>query len=195
MFKSPIFWALIFVGAVFAFTLGSNIQSIPKGKAIDTFELTDSDGIPVSNKDLLNKTTLIYFGFTFCPDFCPTTLRKISDSITYLSETKRVSTSDIQVWFVSVDPQRDTPEVLKEYANLINPAIRTMSGTETQLDVIKKAFGVVAEKTYPAGTEDGYYLINHTISTMLINRAGELTQRITNSTNLEDMAFFIEKTL
>ena len=190
MLKSPIFWALIFLGAIFAFTIGANLDSTPKGRAIGAFTLTDSHGTAVSNADLMGKTTLIYFGFTFCPDYCPTTLRKISDAITHLKENKGVDTTEVQVWFVSVDPQRDTPEVLREYAELINPQIRTMSGNDEQLEIIKKHFGIIAEKTYPAGTEDGYYLINHTISTMLLNRSGELTQRITNSSSIKDISIF-----
>ena len=195
MFKSPIFWALIFLGAICAFTIGGNIESSPKGREIASFQLTDSHGKTVTNADLQDKVTLIYFGFTFCPDYCPTTLGKMSNAITHLEENEGVNTEDVQIWFVSVDPQRDTPEVLLEYANLINPEIRTMSGSPAELAAMQKIFGVAAEKNFPAGTADDYYLINHTISTLLLNRSGEMTQRIAESSNVLDFAYFIEKTL
>ena len=167
MFKSPIFWALVFLGAVFAFALGANFNGGPRGKVIPPFELTDSDGIPVTETDLQNKVTLLYFGFTYCPDFCPTTLRKISDATKLLK--KEGKDTNIQMWFISIDPARDTPEVLKDHVQDIDPQIRTMSGTPEQLAVIQKHFGVVAEKTNPALAENDHYLFNYTISTMLVN--------------------------
>ncbi|TVR43087.1 MAG: SCO family protein [Planctomycetota bacterium] len=174
MWTSPITWALLFLGAVFAFAIGANWQHDQRGTPVPAFTLVDSQGEVVDQTQLQNATTLLYFGFTFCPDVCPSSLRSIADALNLLG----ADSNGVQVWFVSVDPERDTPEVLQEYVELIDPRVRAMSGDAAQLRRVQDIFSIVAERTFPAGGADDYYLINHTASTMLVNHRAELVDRI-----------------
>ncbi|MCO0638367.1 SCO family protein, partial [Lutimaribacter sp. EGI FJ00014] len=122
------------------------------------FTLTDETGKTVTEADLLGKPSAIFFGFTFCPDVCPTTLYEMSGLIDKLGQD-----ADRVNWvFVSVDWQRDGPEELREYLNAFDERIRGFSGTEEQIETVTKAYKVFYERV---PTEDGDdYTINHTAS-------------------------------
>lgn len=192
MWTSPITWALLFLGIVFAFAVGANWQSPQAGTPVPDFTLIDSHGSEVRAAELQDRTTLIYFGFTFCPDICPTSLRSIGDAMDQLTADE---VEQVQVWFVSVDPERDTPAVLNEYVELIDPRIRAMSGDAEQLRHVQDLFAIVAERTTPAAAEDDYYLINHTASTMLVNHRGELVDRIPQGASARDFVARLRQVL
>lgn len=102
------------------------------------FELTDSDGQRVRTEDLLGKVTLMYFGFTSCPDICPTTLSQIKVALQELGH----DAENVQVFLVSVDPDRDTPEVMAKYTAAFGPWLQGFTGSKVELKAMNNAFKV-----------------------------------------------------
>lgn len=130
------------------------------------FTLTSHDGEVTTNRDLLGKPTIIYFGFTYCPDICPTTLSLLADLVDDIGTPEAY-----QIVLLSVDPERDTPEVLKEYLSLFKADILGLTGSEAQLADVLKGFGI-----YRAFADDGLgnQTIDHTSSVFLFYEDGRM---------------------
>ncbi len=129
------------------------------------FQLVDQNGEKVSEADLVGKPTLIFFGFTHCPDVCPTALFEMSEIFNALGP----DADKVQSFFVSVDPERDTPTILKEYLGSFAPQLRGLSGTPEQVEKISKAYRVYARKV---PLEGGDYTMDHTASVYLMDKTG-----------------------
>jgi protein SCO1/2 len=143
----------------------AELQRFPFG---GDFELTDHRGAPFRLQDQRGKITLLFFGYTFCPDACPTTLIKLTQALKLLGE----GPDGPLVAYVTVDPARDTPVVLGEYlANFALPAVG-LSGSEEEIRKVAARYGA----TYQRGqdTADGGYLIDHTDRIFLIDQQGAL---------------------
>jgi len=113
------------------------------------------------------KLMLIYFGFTYCPDVCPTTLIKVSDIIDRLKEDSQ----EINSIFITVDPERDTPEILSDYVNAFHEEIIGLTGTKEEIDKVAKDWGVYYQKEILDGEEE--YTMNHLDIIFLANANGE----------------------
>lgn len=135
------------------------------------FQLLDTMGKPVTEQDLLGKPTVLFFGFTFCPEVCPTTLHELSGLMKELGP----DADALNVVFVSVDPERDTPDQLREYLSLFDPRIRGFTGTEDQVERIAKAYRVYYQRV---PLEGGGYTMDHTASVYLMNPEGRFTGTI-----------------
>ncbi len=131
------------------------------------FTLTSADG-PVSLSDLRGKVVLIFFGYTFCPDVCPTTLQEMSAVLDLMGK----KADQVQPVFVSVDPDRDTPERLKAYLNNLDGRILGITGETALIDEIVTQYGVFYQKR--TISESGNYLIDHTATSYLIDPEGYL---------------------
>ncbi|MBS7542126.1 SCO family protein [Ancylobacter oerskovii] len=129
------------------------------------FSLVDQDGQPVNEETFKGEPTLIFFGFTHCPDICPTTLFEMSQLFEYLGEDAR----KVQGLFITVDPERDTPEVMKSYIGSFHPSIQGLTGTPEQVTAAIKAFRAYAQKV-PG--QDGDYTMNHTAIVYLMDKNG-----------------------
>lgn len=129
------------------------------------FEMTDDQGHKVTQADLLGKPSVLYFGFTYCPDVCPTTLSELSSLIDKLGK----DADKLNFVFVSVDPERDTPKHMHEYLSYFSHKIRGFTGTKEQVAAITKAYGIYYKKV---PLENGTYTIDHTASVFLINQKG-----------------------
>ncbi len=129
------------------------------------FRLVDQSGKPVTEADLKGKLTLIFFGFTHCPDICPTSLFEMSEILAALGP----DAPKVQAMFVTVDPERDTPEVMKAYLSSFNPQVRGLSGTPEQIDAIKRAYRVYSRKVPLDG---GDYTMDHTAVIYLMDKSG-----------------------
>ncbi|KAG2454361.1 hypothetical protein HYH02_001385 [Chlamydomonas schloesseri] len=131
------------------------------------FELTNQDGKPFSNKDLLGEFALLYFGFTHCPDICPDELEKVAEAINSVEKATGVP---IQLVFISVDPQRDTPALIKSYVQEFHPRMVGLTGSMDKIKAVSKAYRVYYNKT---GESDTDYLVDHSIIHYLISPEGE----------------------
>ncbi|MCS0500964.1 SCO family protein [Ancylobacter mangrovi] len=130
------------------------------------FELVDEDGQKVTQESYLGEPMLVFFGFTHCPDICPTTLFEMSQVFDALGEDAR----KVNGLFITVDPERDTPEVMKSYLGSFHPSIQGLSGTPEQIAAVTKAYRVYYKKV---PTQDGDYTMDHTAIVYLMGKDGE----------------------
>ncbi len=131
------------------------------------FTLTSSKG-EVSLSDFRGKLVVLYFGYTFCPDICPATLANIGQALRNMGS----KAEDVQVIMISVDPERDTPEKLEEYVAHFYPTFIGVTGTQEQLEEVASLYGIFYQKTQ--GSDATNYLIDHTATTLVIDREGYL---------------------
>ncbi len=146
------------------------------------FTLTSQSGEPVSLNDLRGKPVLLYFGYTFCPDVCPTTLSTLNKALEIMGK----KADDVQVVMVSVDPERDTPQVLATYLSNFNPSFIGLTGTHDQVASAATGLGVFFEKH--EGSAATGYLVDHTASVMVLDREGRLRLVLPFETPAEDIA-------
>jgi protein SCO1/2 len=136
-----------------------------------TYSLVDQRGDPVDQTMFQGHPSLLFFGYTHCPDVCPTTMAEMAIWFQTLGD----SAKDLKAYFVTVDPERDTPEVLGGYVSWVSDRITGITGARPEIDKIIKAWHVVAEKV-PGS--DGNYTMNHTASVFLLDRKGAFTGTI-----------------
>ena len=137
------------------------------------FKLTDHNGKKVTLADYKGKVVTVFFGFTQCPDVCPTTLFEMSEVLKLIPNTKKVS-----ALFVTVDPERDTPDKLKDYLSSFDPRISGLSGTREEIDATLKSYRVYAKKV---PQENGEYTMDHSAIIYLMDKQG----RFVNALNLQ----------
>lgn len=144
------------------------------------FDLVDETGNDVTADQFLGKSTLLFFGFTHCPDICPTTLARLDAATQRLKETDR---DDIQVLFVSVDPQRDDPASLRAYTDAFGPQFIGLTGNKAALDELTRRYRV----TYGYGEEDsnGNYDVSHSSAVFAFNEQGEARVLIRDSDSMD----------
>lgn len=131
-------------------------------------ELTDQDGKRRTLADFRGKVVTVFFGFTQCPDVCPTTLAEMQEVMQGLGDRAR----DLQVIFVTVDPERDTGELLKAYLGNFDPTFVGLRGSPEETAVVTKEFKVFAQKV--PGKTPGSYTIDHTAGTYVFDRTGRI---------------------
>jgi protein SCO1 len=126
------------------------------------FSLTDEDSLPVTEKDVLQKPALVYFGYSFCPDVCPTDLARNAQAVDVLEEMGH----EVTPIFISVDPARDSPAVLKEFTDALHPRMIGLTGTAAQISATAKAYKTIYR--VPEAPEDMNYLVDHMTYTYLM---------------------------
>ena len=131
-----------------------------------SFAMTSQDGRVVTNADLAGRPYLVFFGYTHCPDFCPTALFDISAVFKELGPDKKVA-----ALFVTVDPERDTPDILKTYLENFDSRIVGLTGDPSRTEAIAKAFRVYAKKV--PSEKSGDYTVDHTGVVYLMDRRGK----------------------
>jgi protein SCO1/2 len=129
------------------------------------FKLTDQNGRTVTEADFKGKPFLVFFGFTHCPDVCPTALFDMSEAFRRLGP----DAEKMSALFISVDPARDTPEKLKDYLQSFHPRISALTGTQAEIDAVTKAYKAYAKKVPLDG---GEYTMDHTAIVYLMDREG-----------------------
>ncbi|MEP7453055.1 SCO family protein [Phyllobacterium sp. SB3] len=136
-----------------------------------SFNLIDQNGNPITEAAFKGHPTALFFGFTHCPEVCPTTLFEMADWLNKLGDEGR----DLRVFFVSVDPERDTPEVMKGYTAAFTDRITGITGKPEEIDKLVKSWRIYAKKV---PTENGDYTMDHTASVMLLDRDSRLKSTI-----------------
>jgi protein SCO1 len=152
------------------------------------YTLTDQDGQPRASTDFRGKYQLIYFGYTFCPDVCPTTLAIIAAAMDKLGPSQ----NRIVPIFITIDPARDKPAVLKKYLAAFGPRFIGLTGTSEQLAPVEKQFRVFAQKqTLPGGS----YSMNHSSVIYLMGPDGKLASFYDEATSPDELAKDIRQKL
>ena len=146
------------------------------------FQLVTQTGEPITEKAFVGKPTALFFGFTHCPEICPTTVYELSG---WLDKVDPKGT-EIQAYFVTVDPERDTPEFLGTYLSNVTKRIIGISGDPAKVEAMAKGFKVYFKKvpTDPA-KPDGDYTMDHTASVFLLDREGKFVGTIAYEENSE----------
>lgn len=140
------------------------------------FSLVDQRGKAVTDQDYLGKPTLVFFGFTYCPDVCPTTLFELT---TRMSELGREA-DRLNVLFITVDPARDTPEQLALYLSSFDPRITGLSGTAENVAAAMKAYRAFAQKV---PLDNGDYTMDHTATIYMMNTRGQFVSHMNYQEN------------
>ena len=156
---------VLMLGATAFFTLRDRSVSVPVNANIGgPFALIDHDGKAITHRDIIGKPTLIFFGFTHCPDVCPTTLMEISKVFELLGPQTKVA-----ALFVTVDPERDTPALMKDYVSNFDKRIIGVTGTRESIDATLKTFRVFARKSKGEGDS---YSMDHSSIVYLMDKQG-----------------------
>tara|TARA_B100001142_G_scaffold88786_1_gene90583 strand:+ start:607 stop:1194 length:588 start_codon:yes stop_codon:yes gene_type:complete len=152
------------------------------------FVLKDVNNDPITEKSFQGPLTAIFFGFTNCPDVCPMTLSNIDQVINKLNDSEK---KRLKVFFVSIDPERDSPEIIKDYLEGLKNEIFGITGDPQKIFLLSKSWGVLSEKIF---NDDGGYLINHSSSILLLNK-GKYIDRISHHENLDNIFRIIKNYL
>ncbi|MGC6530312.1 MAG: SCO family protein [Candidatus Puniceispirillaceae bacterium] len=165
------FLAIGAMGQLFLSETKPDLTSAGFGSLADAeFRLVTDQGQEISADDLIGKPTAIYFGFTWCPDICPTTLSQMADIKADLMAQNLAGAAELQLVFFTVDPERDTVFQMSEYVSLFAGDIIGITGTIDQINNALPQFGVYAKRIEQS---DGDYLIDHTASVYLYDRDGQ----------------------
>ncbi len=143
-------------------------QIIQSSQIAPSIELDGPNGSIVRLSDYEGKVVVLYFGYTYCPDVCPITLSKLDRAMDILGD----KADDVQVIMISVDPERDTPEILEEYMAHFNPTFLGVTGDTNTIDRIATVYGVYYEAA--EGSDATGYLVNHTATVMIVDKDGYL---------------------
>jgi protein SCO1/2 len=152
---------------------------LPQPRPLPEFSLTDESGQPFTAQNLEGHATLVFFGFTHCPDVCPTTLAKLSQVL------KTAKVPDLKVLLVSVDPARDTPELLQQYVHAFNPEFDAVTGQVEEIEKIARDFGIAIAKVDMGG---GQYTVDHSAVVSLLNKKGQRVAVFTPPLEIEAIA-------
>jgi protein SCO1/2 len=163
-----VLWALVIIAAAAATALYFfRPPNAPIGVTGSPFALESTKGGTFTQDDLKGTPSLVFFGYTFCPDVCPTTM---AESVQWRQDLG-LAPQQLRTIFVTVDPARDTKDVLTKYLGAFHPHIIGLVGVADQTTAAKASFGVFSENAEP--DENGSYLVNHTATVFLIGKNGE----------------------
>jgi protein SCO1/2 len=164
MFSAFLGGLVIFLGVIL---FATHYQGTVGGSSAigGPFKLVDQSGKPITDEDMKGHPFLVFFGYTHCPDICPTTLFEMSEVMRALGN----DADRINALFITVDPERDTPAVMKDYLSSFDPHLRGGTGDQKAIDAVEKAYRVYAKKV-PA--EKGDYSMDHTALVYLMDKQG-----------------------
>ena len=170
---------VIFTG-VFLYSTG-NFGAGPASAIGGPFKLIDQNGKTITDADIKGRPFLVFFGYTRCPDVCPTTLFDVSEVMRALGK----DADRTGALFITVDPERDTPGVIKDYLSSFDPHLRGATGDRAAVDAVEKAYRVYAKKV---PTESGGYTMDHTALVYLMDKQGRFVAPFSLKRRPEDAA-------
>jgi protein SCO1/2 len=173
-----------------AFIAGCSDSQPPRSAPVGGDFVLQSASGPVDTKALRGKVLLIYFGYTNCPDICPASMAAGAQALNVLSAKERAQTMMIMV---SVDPERDTPAKLKDYATFFHPSMLGVTGTAAEIEAVAKSFGAGYIRQPP--DLNGRYAVDHSANTYLIDPEGQLVASLPLGTSTIDVVAAIRKYL
>ncbi|HUC61897.1 MAG TPA: SCO family protein [Alphaproteobacteria bacterium] len=154
------------------------------------FKLVDDTGKPITDAAFRGKLMLVYFGYTYCPDICPTELSTIADALDDLKQKAK----EVAPMFITVDPARDTPAVMKAYVAHFSPDLIGLTGTPAEIAAAARAYRVYYAKI-PAKDGGNDYLMDHSAFAYLMDRNGKYITHFAPGTSAKEIASTIEKYL
>ena len=157
-----------------------------------SFSLRNQHNQRVSDTDFAGRYMLLYFGFTYCPDVCPTGLQIMAQALDELEKTAPQKAAIIAPIFVSVDPQRDTPAALADYMPLFHPRLTGLTGTQAEIDSIMRAYKIYAAKV-PDSSSAAAYTIDHSSFFYLMSPDGKFIRHFDHLISPEKMAATLNK--
>jgi cytochrome oxidase Cu insertion factor (SCO1/SenC/PrrC family) len=157
------------------------------------FALTDHNGLPRSNSEFRGRTLLIYFGYTTCPDVCPTELAKMGSALTALEKAAPARAATVQPLFITVDPERDTIAILKQYVPSFHPRLIGLTGSIPQIEAVLKAYHVYVRKTANEGAKS--YLMDHTSLIYLMGPDGQYVAHFTSADTAGTITDSLKRTI
>jgi protein SCO1 len=161
------FSASLVVGLVLMLWVTGGFRHVAAPAAIGgPFQLTDQSGQTVTEKSMQGKPSLIFFGFTHCPDVCPTTLFEMSEVLKAMGE----AADRVNAYYISVDPERDTQAAMKEYLSSFDARLKGLTGSPEQIAKVLSEYRVYAKKV---PLKDGDYTVDHTALIYLMDRDGK----------------------
>jgi protein SCO1/2 len=164
--------SLLLTGLAAACSSGAGEPPMKGAKVGGPFALTGPDGRVVRDTDFAGKYRIVYFGYTHCPDVCPNDLANIGQAMRRLEKETPGLAARLQPIFITVDPERDTPAVMKDYASAFHPKLLGLTGTPQQIAAVSKEFAVWSSKQAPQPGAHGY-AVDHSRLTILMGPKGE----------------------
>ncbi|GGE09631.1 electron transporter SenC [Polymorphobacter glacialis] len=155
-----------------------------------SFSLVDQDGKTVTEADFAGKYRLMYFGYTFCPDICPTDVALIAKGLKAFEVAQPARAADVQPIFVTVDPERDDPKALKAFVGAFHPRLIGLGGIPAQVDAARKTFGIYARKVETGDPKN--YLVDHFAVIYLFGRQGEPIAFLPHGATADEVAVMLE---
>jgi protein SCO1/2 len=178
---------LVLFSAVIFIVTGRGPAPITMPSAVGgPFQLVDQNSKPITDQDLKGQPFLVFFGFTHCPDVCPTTLFEVSEIFRALGPDAK----NLRAMFVTVDPERDTPAVMKDYLSSFDPHLRGASGDRGMIEAAERAYRVYAKKV-PG--ENGDYGMDHSAMVYLMDKQGRFVAPFSLKRRPEDAAADLRK--
>ena len=183
------FAASLVLGLLIVFWAMGGVSKVAQPAAIGgPFQLTDQNGKAVTDKNLKGKPTLIFFGYTHCPDVCPTSLFEISEVLRVMGK----DADKVNAVFISVDPERDTQAAMKDYLSSFDPHLEGLSGDPDAIANVIKSYRVYAKKV---PTKDGDYTMDHTALIYLMDRDGRFVSPFNLKRTPEEAAVELKRYL
>jgi protein SCO1 len=180
---------LVLFSTVIFIVTGRSPSTIAMPSAVGgPFKLVDQNDKPITDQDLKGEPFLVFFGFTHCPDICPTTLFDVSEIFRALGPDAK----NVRALFVTVDPERDTPAVMKDYLSSFDPRIIGVTGDDASITAAEKAYRVYAKKVPLDG---GSYTMDHTAIVYLMNKDGRFVTPFNTKRRPEDAAADLKRYL
>ena len=152
-----------------------------------SFSLKDINNNQITEKSFQGPITALFFGFTHCPDVCPMTLNKLTILLEELKKDKKT----LKVFFISIDPERDTPKVMKDYLSSFDGKFTGITGEPEKIFTLSKSWGIKSEKIF---SENGEYTVNHS-SPIILLKDGKYVNRITHHDDIKESLKIIKKYL
>jgi len=180
---------VLFLGALWYATGNFSGNAVSTASAVGgPFKLIDQNGKPITDEDFKGKPLLVFFGFTHCPDVCPTTLFEMSEMFRVLGKDG----DRVNSLFITVDPERDTPASMKDYLSSFDPRLMAATGDRASIEAAEKAYRVYAKKIPTKGDD---YTMDHTAIVYLMDKQGRFVAPFNLKRSPEEAAADLRKYL
>ena len=187
-----LFAVIILISTIFVLLIKPSFNSSCGGNRVaggnstigGNFELTNANNKKVNSRELITEPSLIYFGYSYCPDVCPFDLQRNAIAVDILNNAKKAITPV----FITIDPKRDTPERLREFSSFIHPKLIALTGSTEEVKRVMRLFKVYGQKSKEESFDEDSYLMDHSAFTYLVSSSNEFIDYFGRKVSAEEMA-------